>query len=112
MVDVFINYEVTIDATSTNGFLTTRAPPPNLALTNTATALVQGTAIYRGSDRSVDDSFLSRAWSMLRGAGSFAKNNAKSILNIGAAGVRAYSGDFAGAGGHLMMLADQSRMVD
>lgn len=107
VVDVYINLEVTISAGSAYGFLTTRAPLPNLALTNASAAITQGTAIYRGSDGSVDESFMSRAWSYLKGAGTFLKDNARPILQLGAAGVQAYNGNLAGAGGHLMMLADR-----
>lgn len=112
VIDVFLNYEVTFNVSSSNGFLTTRAPLPNLTLTNASTAITQGTAIHRGTDKSVDETFLSKAWGYLKSAGAFVKENGRAIVNIGAAGVHAYTGNYATAGGHLMLAADSARMVD
>jgi len=114
VVDIYMNYEVTVATVSSLGFLTTRAPRPNLTLTNASTAIVQARSIHRGTDTTIDESFMSKAWGYLKDAGSFARDNARPLLHLAAAGASAYSGDPVSAGGHLMMLADQprGRMVD
>lgn len=83
--DIYYNLEVTVDAISSLGFLTSRAVRPNTRLTNISTAITQKTAIIQGTDHSVDESFLSRAYNALGGAVSFISRNASGVVHAGQA---------------------------
>jgi hypothetical protein len=114
VVDVFMNFEVmvTADANSVFGILAGRPPPPNPLLTRASTNLLREHAIYRGTDETVDQSFLTRAGGYVASAAGFVRDNSSSIFNLVAAGANAYSGNYPAAGGHLMMLGNVPRNVD
>jgi hypothetical protein len=114
VVDIFMNFElmVTADANSVFGILAGRPPPANPFLTRGSTALLREHAIYRGTDESVDRSFLEKASSYVSSAAGFLRDNSGTILNLAAAGAHAYSGNLPAAGGHLMMLGNVPRNVD
>jgi hypothetical protein len=114
VIDVFMNFElmVTADANSVFGILAGRAPPANPFLTRTSTSILREHAIYRGTDESIDQSFLSKAGGYLGSAAGFVRDNPSVLMNLVAAGANAYSGNLPAAGGHLMMLGNTARMVD
>ncbi len=112
VLDLFLNFEITLGTADPLGYIITRAPRANIQLTQLSNDVSQEVAIYRGTDRSVDESFLSKAWNYARSAGLFLKDNAGSIANVGMAIVNARAGNLAGASGHLMMLADRPRDVN
>lgn len=108
IVDIYLNYEVTVGVASELGFLTSKAPGSSSLLTRASTALVLSSGTFKGSDSSVDESFLSRAFSFLKSSGSFLYNNRKGIARIGIAGAQAYSGDYGGAAVNVGSLAIQN----
>lgn len=114
IVDVYVNIELVFSDNNALGYITTRAPHSSPVLTDTSAQLIRGNAIMRGTDDTVDDSFLRRAYAALKGAGSFVKTNGRDILLLGQAAAHAYSGNAMGAGGALMQLGDapRGRMVD
>lgn len=114
IVDIYLNLEVTIKVTDSLGYLMSPSAHANTTLTSTSANLLQSSAIYKGNDSLVDQSFMSRAMVALKGAGSFVGKNFKTIANVGAAMAHAYYGNGPAAAGHLMMLNDRTdpRMVD
>lgn len=101
-VDVFMNFELTFDPNTNTAYLATPASHMNTPVIKAATELYRTDNSHVGNDAGVDQSFLSKAWGIVKSGGSFVYENAGAIANIGAAGVHAYTGNYPAAGSHLM----------
>lgn len=113
VVDIYMNFEVTVGVTSSLGFITTKPHGLNNRVIQGSTAITLSTNTYKGSDSSVDQSFMSSAFGYLKSIGSFVYNNRKGIARLGIAGAQAYSGDYSGAAlnvGHLAIANHASAM--
>jgi hypothetical protein len=105
VVDIYMNFEVTVGVTSSLGFITTRPPGLSNRIIQGSTAITLHTGTYKGSDDSVDQSFMSKAFGYLKSAGSFLFTNRKSVARLALAGAQAYQGDYGGAAANVGSLA-------
>ena len=112
VVDIYMNFEVTVQTSSELGFLTTRAPGLDPRVLRASTAITLDTGTYVGSNYSVDQTIMAKAFGYLKSAGSFLYTNRKTIGRLGIAGAQAYSGDVGGAGMTLGGVAANHMIMD
>lgn len=79
-VDVFLNYEVSFDASSDLSVFAQPAPIENKALVSISQNITRVANVYRGDDKAVDDTFMAKASRALSNAGSFLLHNAPNAL--------------------------------
>jgi hypothetical protein len=114
VVDIYMNFEVTVGVASSLGFITTRPPGLSNRIIQGSTAITLLSGTYKGSDETVDQSFMSKAFGYLKSAGSFLFTNRKSVARLALAGAQAYQGDYGGAAANVgsLALANHAHAMD